>query len=119
MLIAFSISVIGALAVTFIEQELDRSLVYGIGLITYVIGYFVLTFMKKDSWFPYYMVLVGNTTMIFYILLHGGGLQTLAIFFFFLFIATAYFLSPLFVAGFFLVIVCIVGSLFFLEMAKC
>lgn len=118
MLIAFSISVIGALAVTFIEQELDRSLVYGIGLITYVIGYFVLTFLKKESWFPYYMVLVGNTTMIFYILLHGGGLQTLAIFFFFLFIATAYFITPVFVVGFSLGIVGIVATIFFSETAQ-
>src|SRR5690625_2196000 len=118
MLIAFSISVIGALAVTFIEQELDRSLVYGIGLITYVIGYFVLTFLKKESWFPYYMVLVGNTTMIFYILLHGGGLQTLALFFFFLFIATAYFITPVFVVGFSLGIVGIVATRFFSETAQ-
>lgn len=100
MLFAFSMAVIGALAVTLVHQDFDRSLVYGTGLTAYIIGYFILTFVKRPNWFPYYMVLVGYATMIIYIVLHNGGLQTFAIFFFLLFISTAHFITPVFISGF-------------------
>lgn len=118
MLVAFSVAVIGALVVTFIQGDLNRSAVYGTGLAVYVIGYFIFTFMKKGSWFPYYMVLVGNMTMILYIILHGGGLQTLGIFFFLLFISTAHFIAPVFIAGFMLGFVGIVLTWQFPEPAQ-
>src|SRR5699024_1063589 len=102
MLLAFSFAVLGALAVTFVQKNLDRSIVYGSGLIAYVIGFFILTFMKRTNWFPYYMVLVGNITMIVYTSLYGGGVQTLGIFFFILFISTAHFILPVFVSSFIL-----------------
>src|SRR5699024_12626413 len=109
MLVSFSIAVIGALAVTLVHQQFDRTFVYGIGLITYIIGYFILRFMIKYHWFPYYMVLVGYLTMIVYIVLHGGGLHTLGIFFLLLFIFTALFMLSVYVSGF---IVGLVGICF-------
>lgn len=102
MLIAFSIAVIGALSVTFIQTEFNKSIVYGSGLATYLIGYVILHFIKKGHWFPYYMVLVGNTTMIIYTGIYGGGVQTLGIFFFILFISTAHFIAPVFITSFIL-----------------
>lgn len=102
MLFAFSMAVLGALAVTFVQKDFDRSIVYGSGLIAYVIGYFILTFIKRTNWFPYYMVLVGNFTMIIYTTIYGGGVQTLGIFFFILFISTAHFILPVFITSFIL-----------------
>ena len=118
MLVAFSIAVIGALAVTLVHQQFDRTFVYGIGLITYIIGYFILRFMNKYHWFPYYMVLVGYLTMIVYIVLHGGGLHTLGIFFFLLFISTAHFISSVFISGFMLGLVGIILTRQFPEVAQ-
>lgn len=100
MLVAFSFAVIGALLVTIIQRDFDRSIVYGTGLGAYIVGYLVITFTKKPNIFPYYMVLVGYATMLIYIVLHGGGLQTLGIFFFLLFISTAHFITPVFIGGF-------------------
>lgn len=101
MLIAFSVAVLGALAVTIVHKEFDKSMFYGAGLIIYIFGYFTIKFiLKKDTLFPYYMVFVGYSVMIIYIIFHGGGLQTLAIFFFLLFLATAHFITTVFIIGF-------------------
>src|SRR5699024_5653057 len=106
MLIAFSIAIVGALAVTIINGEPSKSIVYGIGLITYVSGYILLVFLlKKDFWFPYFMVLIGYGVMIAYILIFDGGLQTVGIIFFLLFLSTGHFLTPVFVIGYMLGII--------------
>lgn len=51
MLVAFSIAVIGALLVTIIQRDFDRSIVYGTGLGAYIIGYLVITFTKSLIFF--------------------------------------------------------------------
>lgn len=113
MLIAFSIALTGALAVTIVQQDFDRSIVYGSGLTAYIIGYFIITYSKKPIIFPYYLVLVGYTTMIIYIVLHGGGLQIIGIFFFLLFISTAHFITSVFISGFILGVLGVVLTNFF------
>lgn len=118
MLIAFSIAIIGALAVTIVQGDFDRSIVYGVGITAYIVGYLIITFSKKPFLFPYYMVLVGFTTMIVYILLHGGGLQILGIFFFLLFISTAHFITAVFISGFTLGLIGIVLTNFFPDPAQ-
>ncbi|MEI3606984.1 methyl-accepting chemotaxis protein [Pseudogracilibacillus sp. SE30717A] len=98
ILIAFSIAVTGALLVTIINKEFDKSIFYGVGLIVYVIGYFIIIYaINKDRFFPYYMILVSNIVMISYISVHGGGLHTLGIFFFLLFLSTSHFSTRVFI----------------------
>src|SRR5690625_4362107 len=90
MVIAFSIAIVGALAVTIVNKEFNKSLFYTAGLTAYVIGYFIMKFwIKKDFWFPYYMVIVGYGTMIMYVIVFNVGLHTFGIFFFLLFLSTA------------------------------
>lgn len=113
MLVAFSIAVIGALLVTIVQGDFDRSIVYGTGLTAYIVGYLIITFIKKPHIFPYYMVLVGYATMLCYIVLHGGGLQTLGIFFFLLFISTAHFITSVFIGGLVLGLIGIVLTNYF------
>lgn len=115
MLVAFSIAIIGALSVTIVHLDFDRSLVYGTGLILFILGYVITKFANKPYWFPYIMLCVGFGTMMTYIVLHGGGLQTLAIFFFLLFLSTAHFMMPIFVSGFVLGLIGVVLSNIFSE----
>lgn len=106
MLIAFSIAIVGALLVTIINEEPSKSIVYGGGLIAYVSGYIVLFFLlKKDFWFPYFMVLIGYGVMITYILVFDGGLQTIGIIFFLLFLSTGHFFTSVFITGYILGII--------------
>lgn len=106
MLIAFSIAIVGALLVTIINEEPSKSIVYGGGLIAYVSGYIVLFFLlKKDFWFPYFMVLIGYGVMIIYILVFDGGLQTIGIIFFLLFLSTGHFFTSVFITGYILGII--------------
>src|SRR5699024_6981575 len=81
-------------------------LVYGVGLIAYVSGYILLVLLlKRDFWFPYFMVLLGYGVMIAYILKFDGGLQIIGIIFFLLFLSTGHFLTPVFVIGYMLGII--------------
>lgn len=101
MLIAFSIAIFGALLVTIINKEFDKSLFYGTALIIYIANYFIIThILKKIDWFPYFMIFIGYTAMIGYIFVYGGGLHTLGIFFFLLFISTAHFITPVFILSY-------------------
>lgn len=100
--IAFSISVIGALLVTFVHKDFDHSLVYAIGLTLYLISYGIVKLTKQERLFPAAMIVIAFGTMYIYVFLYGGGLQTLAIFFFLLFLSTIHFITPVFLAGFIL-----------------
>lgn len=101
MLIAFSIAIVGALLVTFVNSDFDKSLLYGTGLLIYIVGYFFIRFaIKKETWFPYFMVLVGYSTMILYTYIFQGGFQTIGIMFFLLFLSTAHFFTPVFILGY-------------------
>src|SRR5690625_3979111 len=65
MFIAFTIGIIGALAVTIIKGDYIRVPIYAIGLLLLVSGYIIdHYFAKKHFWFPYYMVILGNIIMI-------------------------------------------------------
>lgn len=106
MLIAFSIAIVGALIVTIINGEPYKSIFYGIGLLIYVLGYIVLSvLLKKDFWFPYFMVIDGYGVMIAYILTFDGGLQTIGIIFFLLFLSTGHFFTLVFITGYVLGII--------------
>lgn len=100
MLVAFSIAIIGAIFVTIVHQDWDKSMVYGSGLSAFIIGFIFIKLIKKDKWFPLFMILIGYTTMFIYIFIYGGGLHTLGIFFFLLFLVTAHFITPLFILGY-------------------
>lgn len=103
MLIAFSVAIIGALLVTIVNGEPQKSIVYGTGLIIYVSGYILIHFLlKRDYWFPYFMVLIGFGVMIIYIFIFQGGLQTIGIMFFLLFLSTGHFFTSVFVIGYLL-----------------
>src|SRR5699024_12082090 len=100
MFIAFTIGIIGALAVTIIKGDYIRVPIYAIGLLLLVSGYIIdYYFAKKYFWFPYYMVILGNIIMIIYVLIFNGGLQTMGIVFFLLFLATGHFFTSVFVIG--------------------
>lgn len=100
MLIAFSVAIVGALFVTLIQQEWNKSALYLIGLTVYIIGYSVIVkVMKKAFWFPYFMVIIGYTVMICYILFYQGGIDSIVMIFFLLMISTGHFLTSSFLIG--------------------
>lgn len=101
MLIAFSIAMVGALIVTLMNSEFDRMTIYAISLIVFVSGYMFNVFvLKKDFWFPYFMVIVGYGAIIYYILMFTGGLQTIGIMFFLLFLSIGHFFTSVFIIGY-------------------
>lgn len=118
MFAAFTIALIGALLVTFIQKDLDRSLYYGAGLVAYIISYMFIRLSKNANWFPFCMLIIAYSTMYVYIFSYGGGLQTLAIFFFLLFLVTIHFKTNVFVAGFILSLGGIILSLVLAEPAQ-
>lgn len=119
MLVAFSIAITGALLVTLVNGDFQRSIIYTLSLIIYVSG-FILNYyvLKQDFWFPYFMVLVGFGTMITYILIFNGGLQTIGIMFFLLFLSTGHFFPSVFGIGFTLGVIGIVLTRIFPETAQ-
>lgn len=119
MVNAFSVAIIGALLVTVINGEFNKTIIYGLGLVIYVSGYMLnYFFLKRDFWFPYFMVLVGFGTIISYILIFDGGLQTIGIMFFLLFLSTGHFFLSVFVIGYILGLVGLVLTRFFPEPAQ-
>ncbi len=103
MFLAFSIGIVGALVVALMKGDVARTPFYAICLLLVVSGYMVDYYLlKKPFWFPYYMVIVGNLSMIVYVLLFNGGLQTIGIVFFLLFLATGHFFTPVFLIGYIL-----------------
>lgn len=99
--VAFSVAVVGAMAVAFVNGELPRVFLYGTGLTTIIIGYFIIQHvLRKYYFFPYFMLFIAYATMIIYILLFNGGLQTIGIMFFLLFLSTGHFFISIFVLGF-------------------
>lgn len=116
MLVALSVAVIGALLVTFVNGDFNRSIVYGASLAIYVFGFIVIYYLlKKDFWFPYFMVIVGFGTMIIYTFIFGGGLQTIGIIFFLLFLSTGHFFTSVFVIGYILGIITLILTRLFPE----
>jgi len=102
-LIALSIAVTGALLVTIVNGEIEKTIYYGIGLFAYVLGYIVINHLfKKEFWFPYFMVVIGFGVMIVYTFLFESGLQTIGIMFFLLFLSTAHFFTSVFLIGYIL-----------------
>src|SRR5699024_10947773 len=101
MLIAFSIAIIGALLVCFLNKDMGEATVYGSGLILYVVGYFFIrNILKIDLIFPYFMLFTGFTIMTTNILLYGGQVDFIVIFFFLLFLATAHFYTSVLLIGY-------------------
>lgn len=101
MLVAFSISMLGASVVTLLQNEFDKGMYYGSGLILYIIGYFLIRFVfKKDTWFPYFMIYIGYSVIFAYIISFGGSVETVSVFFFLLFLSTAHFINIVFILGY-------------------
>lgn len=103
MLLTFSFAIIGAMLVTVVNAEFNKTVIYGVGLAIFVSGYTVLHFLfQRYFWIPYFMVIVGFSVIMIYTLIFGGGLQTIVIVFFLLFLSTGHFFTPIFIIGFLL-----------------
>src|SRR5699024_12410847 len=97
MLLTFLFAIIGAMAVTVVNAEFNKTVIYGVGLAIFVFGYILLHFLfQRYFWIPYFMVIVGFSVIMIYTLIFGGGLQTIVIVFFLLFFSSGHFFSPLF-----------------------
>lgn len=100
ILSTFCASVIAALVVSLVSKIHTQSLIYGLELIILTILYLVIKFLiKKPMFFPYTMVIVAYSFIIFTILTTGGHFSTIVILFFMLFISTAHLIRPVFFIG--------------------
>lgn len=103
MLLTFSFAIIGAMLVTVINTEFNKTIIYGVGLAIFIAGYMLLHFLfQRHFWIPYFMVIVGFSVIMIYTVIFGGGLQTIVIVFFLLFLSTGHFFTPVFIIGFLL-----------------
>lgn len=103
LLIAFGIALLGGVIVTYLNENINEAIFYGIGLITIIVGYLLIKFaFKKETLFPYYMVIIGYGIMIGFIFVFQSEISFIAVFFLLLFIATAHFFTSVFVIGFIL-----------------
>src|SRR5690625_562327 len=100
ILSTFCASVIAALIVALVGTIHTQSLIYGLKLTILTILYLVIKFLiKKPMFFPYTMVIVAYSFIIFTILTTGGHFSTIVILFFMLFISTAHLIRPVFFIG--------------------
>lgn len=98
---AFFISAIGALAVTVVNNEFNKSVFYGIEATTIISSYIIIHFfLNRHKLFPYFLVTFVYLFMIASIFLFGGTLNSLVILFFLLFLSTAHFILPVFLIGY-------------------
>lgn len=98
---AFFISAIGALAVTVVNGEFNKSIYYGIELTTIISSYVIIHFLlKRYRLFPYFLIAFVYLFMIASIFLFGGTLNSLVIMFFLLYLSTAHFILPVFIIGY-------------------
>lgn len=101
VMIAFSISIAGALGLTVIQGEYDQSIFYGIELLSIFGSYLILRFLlKKDMYFPYVMVSVAYVFITTSIFIHDGSMGNVIVLFFLLFISTAHLMRSVFVIGY-------------------
>src|SRR5699024_8592265 len=69
---AFSISLISALALSLIQADFNKGIYYGTELLLIIGGYFLIKYLlKKDFYFPYYIVLIAYEFSIFGIYLYN------------------------------------------------
>lgn len=96
--IAFSIALFGALIMSLIEKDFNKSFFYGGAIALYFVSYFTLIFgLKKGEYFPYLLLVVGYGTMISYVFIHSAEFHITAIFFFLLFVSIIYFKTDVFI----------------------
>src|SRR5690625_1456701 len=101
ILSTFCASVIAALIVALVGKIHTQSLIYGLELTILTILYLVIKFLlKKPMFFPYTMIIVAYSFIIFTILTTGGHFSTIVILFFMLFISTAHLIRSVFAIGF-------------------
>lgn len=109
LLIAFGIALLGGVIVAYLNEDVNEAVFYGVGLIINIAGYVLIKFaFKKETWFPYFMIFVGYGIMITFIFVFQGEVSFIAIFFLLLFLATAHFLTSVFMIGFVLGLVGII-----------
>src|SRR5699024_12215977 len=88
-LIAFSLSVVSALILAIIEGDLNKSIYYVTEVSALFLGYFILKHaLKKELYYPYYIVLVAYIYALLGIYLFGNNFSLTIIFFFLLFLST-------------------------------
>src|SRR5699024_7270680 len=101
ILSTFCASVIAALIVALVGKIHTQSLIYGLELTILTILYLVIKFLlKKPMFFPYTMIIVAYSFIIFTILTTGGHFSTIVILFFLLFISTSHLIRSVFAIGF-------------------
>lgn len=102
LLIVLGIALLGGVIVTYLNEYFNEALFYGVGLIVYILGYLLFKFViKKETWFPYFMIVVAYGIMISFIFVFQAEISLIAVFFLLLFLAAAHFFTPVFVIGFF------------------
>src|SRR5690625_679174 len=102
-LIAFSLSVVSALILAIIEGDLNKSIYYGTEASALFLGYFILKYaVKKEFYYPYYIVLVAYIYALLGIYLFGNNFSITIIFFFLLFLSTLHLIKKIYILGFIL-----------------
>src|SRR5690625_4598087 len=98
---AFSISLVSALALSLVQEDFNKGIYYGIELLLIIGGYFSIKYLlKKDFYFPYYIVLIAYAFGIIGIYLYNSNFSLTIIFFFLLFLSTIHLLRSVFLIGF-------------------
>lgn len=110
LLSIFSIALVSSTLFAYVNEDTNEAYYYGAGFLALLIGYLCIALVfKKDNWIPYFILIVGYGTIISFMFVYQSDLTFIALFFLLLFLATAHFLTPVFLLGF---IAGLVGILF-------
>lgn len=102
-LITFSISVMSALVLSIVHNELGKSIYYGSEVSFIIVGYFALRYaIKKETFYPYILVFIGYIYAIMGIFLYESTFSITIILFFLLFVSTLHLYRGVFIFGFIL-----------------
>lgn len=100
-LVAFGISIISALALSLIDGETVKALYYGSEVILLVLAFWLMrNIIKKDTLYPYFLILIAYIYTIAGILLFGSEFSFIVIMFFLLFLSTVHLMKSAFFIGF-------------------
>ncbi|MBB5173817.1 methyl-accepting chemotaxis protein [Texcoconibacillus texcoconensis] len=99
--LVFSISLASAGVLAIFQQNIEVAFLYGIELFLLFAIYAGLKYwLKKETFFPYALVILVYIFTISSIFFLGGGLSTVVIFFFLLFLSTVHLYKIVFLSGF-------------------
>ncbi|UCZ54543.1 methyl-accepting chemotaxis protein [Bacillus shivajii] len=98
---ALFISIFSGLILTIVQEELTKSMLYGIEIIFLIALYFILKYsVKRETLFPYIAIPLIYIFTITYIYLFGGGLAVTLIFIFLAIVSTVHMHRAVFWIGF-------------------